>query len=418
MNKFYFFLSYVLLLAGTAVGQCEIDYDFGDVGFGVSPDSNMGETFITGTVNEDYYDVLHILIPAFAADVDDSYPPTLPIDSIVLITTTLRDTVTWIEYTPEELGLEVTCNNNGDSGNPCSFLGGEQYCASIHGTPNMPGVFQINLNVDGWLTIFEPFVVQTTFSNFILNIHCNLIEDPIVVDANGDEGTLGSIDVTVLDGVNVISFEWTNSDGIVVGTSEDLGNLEPGVYSLTVVTDVCTSYFENIIIEDESIDCILEASTEVTDEIPGTSLGSIDLTVTGSNGDATYLWTDANGITVSTDEDLLNVSSGTYQVIITDEDGCILIISDLFVNIDSLEDIEIDNGVTVFPNPANSNVSITLESNLLTALEIRDVQGRLIFIETIVNSHNLNVSSWNQGIYFITTSNELGKSTSRLVIEK
>jgi len=418
MNKFYYVLSAALLLASTAIGQCDIDYDFGDVGFGVSPDAAVGETFITGTVNEEYYDVLHILIPSFAADVDETYPPTLPIDSIILITTTLRDTVTWIEYTPEELGFEIFCNNNDDSFNECSFLGGEQYCASIQGTPNMAGVFQINLNVEGWLTIFEPFSVPTTFSNFILNIHCNLIEDPVVTDANGDAGTLGSIDVTVLDGVDVISFEWTDENGMVVGTSEDLDNLSPGIYSVTVVTEACTSYFENIVIADESIDCNLEASSEVTDEIPDVALGSIDVTVTGVNGEATFLWTNEDGVAVSTDEDLLNVTSGTYSVVITDEDGCVLILDDLFVGVNSIEDIQIDNGVTVSPNPANDNVSITLDSSMMTSLEIRDAQGRLVMTDNILNSETLDVSDWTQGVYFLTISNDLGNNTSRLVIQR
>jgi hypothetical protein len=418
MNKFHYVLSAALLLASTAIGQCDIDYDFGDVGFGVSPDAAVGETFITGTVNEEYYDVLHILIPSFAADVDETYPPTLPIDSIILITTTLRDTVTWIEYTPEELGFEIFCNNNDDSFNECSFLGGEQYCASIQGTPNMAGVFQINLNVEGWLTIFEPFSVPTTFSNFILNIHCNLIEDPVVTDANGDAGTLGSIDVTVLDGVDVISFEWTDENGMVVGTSEDLDNLSPGIYSVTVVTEACTSYFENIVIADESIDCNLEASSEVTDEIPDVALGSIDVTVTGVNGEATFLWTNEDGVAVSTDEDLLNVTSGTYSVVITDEDGCVLILDDLFVGVNSIEDIQIDNGVTVSPNPANDSVSITLDSSMMTSLEIRDAQGRLVMTDNILNSETLDVTDWTQGVYFLTISNDLGNNTSRLVIQR
>ena len=131
MNKFYSVLSVLLLITATAVGQCENDYDFGDVGFGVSPDPAFGETFLTGTVDEDYFDVLDLLIPTYASDVDETYPPQLLIDSLELVSVTFTDTVTLIVYTPEMLGLEVFCNNNGDSGNPCSFLGGLQYCASI-----------------------------------------------------------------------------------------------------------------------------------------------------------------------------------------------------------------------------------------------------------------------------------------------
>ena len=56
-----------------ALSQCDIDFEFGDVAFGVSPDPAAGETFLDGMLEEDYYDVLHILIPATAAGIDSSY---------------------------------------------------------------------------------------------------------------------------------------------------------------------------------------------------------------------------------------------------------------------------------------------------------------------------------------------------------
>ena len=72
----------VLLVVCAAHAQCDIEFDFGEVAFGVSPDPAAGETFLDGMLDEDYYDVLHILIPATAAGIDSTYPPTLPVDSV------------------------------------------------------------------------------------------------------------------------------------------------------------------------------------------------------------------------------------------------------------------------------------------------------------------------------------------------
>ena len=417
MNKFYSLLTAMLLIAGSAISQCENDYDFGDAGFGVSPDASIGETFMNGEVGIEYYDVLHILVPQFASDVDEIYPPTLPIDSLYLDGVTIQDTTTWDEIPLSDLGLEVFCNNNGDSGNPCSFLGGQQYCASLQGVPTMSGVYQINVQVVGWLTIDIPFSVPITYSTFIINIHCNLIESPVITDANGDEGTLGSVDVTPLDGVEVISYEWIDDEGEVVGTTQDIDGLFPGIYSLIVTTDVCTSTYENIIIADSSVECILEASYEITDEVPGVSFGSIDLTVTGANGEASFLWTDDSGITVGTEEDLQNVNAGTYQCVITDEDGCILIVDDLDVNINSVEDIDYKD-FAIMPNPASNTVNIALNTNVLTDLEVMDTNGRLVYSSQILNSTELDVSGWDQGVYFVSISNELGRTTSRMIVSR
>ena len=53
----------------------------------------------------------------------------------------------------------------------------------------------------------------------------------------------------------------------------------------------------------------------------GNSDGAIDLTVTGGQASYTYRWT-LGGNEVATTEDLANVSSGAYQVTVTDANGC------------------------------------------------------------------------------------------------
>ena len=75
----------VFCMAPGAWGQCDIDFDFGEASFGVSPDPAMGETFLDGMLDESYFDVLHILIPANAAGIDSTYPPTLPVDSVIVL---------------------------------------------------------------------------------------------------------------------------------------------------------------------------------------------------------------------------------------------------------------------------------------------------------------------------------------------
>jgi subtilisin-like proprotein convertase family protein len=308
---------------------CCGDFDFGDVGFGLSPDPSLGEGFVSGFVGQDYFDVLHILTPTFASDIDDAYPPTLPIDSIDFISVVLTDANTLIEYSPEDIGLEIVCNNNGDSPEPCMFMGGSQYCISIEGTPNIPGEFTLDLLMLGWLTIFEPFSAEFEFDGFILNIQCDLIESVATVDADTELGTLGNIDVTLYSGVVPTSFSWTNENGEVVGTEEDLLDIGPGNYDLTIVADNCFSIYENIIVGDLS--CILTVDFAITNEIENISLGMIDVTVIGANGVASFVWTNAEGIQIGTDEDLIDVPEGLYNLTITDENECMIVLSDITV---------------------------------------------------------------------------------------
>ena len=175
-----------LLIAISAIflcySQCEADFDFGEAAFGISPDFSTGESLEIGYVDDAYYDIIHMLIPQYALDVDSTLPipGTLELDSIELISITMADmSFPDVIYTPEELGLELICNNNGDSGNPCSFLGNNQYCASIEGVPTLAGYFNCYITINGWIS-FQGFPVsqEANFDGIILEI----------LEANNDFG--------------------------------------------------------------------------------------------------------------------------------------------------------------------------------------------------------------------------------------
>ena len=174
------------------VPSCAANFDFGSSTFGSQP--AFGEAFLPGCLGSDYSDVWHILTPFEASDIDDQFPPTLPIDSIQLISFVFTDTLTSEVFSPEQIGLAFSVNNNGDSGNPNTFLGGNQYCTVLHGTPNRSGSYSIQVNVLSWSTIFSPFNSPFTF-NFhfdVLDANCQGCTDPLAcnfdpsaVDDNG-----------------------------------------------------------------------------------------------------------------------------------------------------------------------------------------------------------------------------------------
>jgi hypothetical protein len=177
MKKILLFACAVVALA-SANAQCVADYDFGDVGFGVSPDPEMGESFEVGVIGVAYVDDIHILVPTQANDIDESIPAGIPIDSLQLesVELVLND----ITYTLAEVGLSLECNNNGDSGLPCSFLGGNQYCAQLAGTPTLAGEFNLIINVIGWTNIFGPQSQAVAFDQYTLIINTDVSVSEIV----------------------------------------------------------------------------------------------------------------------------------------------------------------------------------------------------------------------------------------------
>lgn len=191
-HRFIFFLTLAVVVCSSEnlQGQCTADFDFGSETLGVSPNPELGEQFVPGVVGMPYEDVLHILLPQYVLDIDPTLPfsPTTPLDSVSLATITLVDlSDTLVTTTLEAVGLSVECNNNGDSGNPCSFLGGNQYCAALTGVPSVAGTYRVDISVNGWVTVFGfPFSQEQVFGSFVIEFGEEGCTDEAAINYNPD----------------------------------------------------------------------------------------------------------------------------------------------------------------------------------------------------------------------------------------
>jgi hypothetical protein len=123
--------------------------------------------------------------------------------------------------------------------------------------------------------------------------------------------TTGAVDLSVTGGTAPYTYGWSNG-----ATTEDLAGITAGTYTVTI-TDAngCTTTASVTITEPTAT---LGATTTQTDVLCfGNSSGAVDLSVVGGTAPYTYLW--SNGATT---EDLSNVAAGTYNVTITDGNGC------------------------------------------------------------------------------------------------
>ena len=143
-------------------------------------------------------------------------------------------------------------------------------------------------------------------AGFVLEVSNADITDLL---CNGD--TNGSIDITVVGGVLPYSFSWSNGE-----TTEDLINLVAGTYTVTITDGNGVQFSESYTVSQPAALLIVENITNVT--AAGGSDGAIDLTVSGGTAPYTYLWN-----TGATTEDISGLIAGSYEVTITDANGCI-----------------------------------------------------------------------------------------------
>lgn len=125
---------------------------------------------------------------------------------------------------------------------------------------------------------------------------------------NGDSS--GAIDITANGGVPPYSYAWSSGEN-----TEDISDLILGTYTATVTDgNGCTATISQVINEPTPL-VVTGVVTNAT--CYGAANGSIDITVTGGTPSYTYLWS-----TFQTSEDVTGLSGGTYNVIVTDNNGC------------------------------------------------------------------------------------------------
>ena len=144
----------------------------------------------------------------------------------------------------------------------------------------------------------------------------------------------GQIAVTIIGGTLDYAYEW-EKDGGFYSNDEDLTNLPPGVYVLTVTDENgCVLVLDPLeIIEPELLTITLIEKVDI--DCYGFNTGSIDIEANGGRPGYTYLWTGPAGFT-SSDPDIFDLFPGTYTLVVTDTSGCTETLTEVIVQNDEI----------------------------------------------------------------------------------
>jgi hypothetical protein len=169
MNKKLLSIFSAVVLSATVTAQCDpLAYDWADATFGVSPNPTLGETFDTGDVGVPYSEVVYVKTPTNAGDINPDLGNLIQIDSMRLDSITIFNGLNDVQLST--IGLNVTCNNNGDSQDPCMFMPGSAYCGDISGTPTVAGNFDVKIFVTIYFNAFGPQELPYFFEGYTLQI--------------------------------------------------------------------------------------------------------------------------------------------------------------------------------------------------------------------------------------------------------
>jgi len=244
----------------------------------------------------------------------------------------------------------------------------------------------------------------------------------VVVDSTGNvfcEGdATGWASITVSGGTLPYTFDWSNDGTGDNDDLEDVINLPAGNYTVDIIDDNGCTASESVTIIELSTALVLTATS--TDETLGND-GTIDLTVTGGTPPYTFDWdNDGTGDNDDT-EDLTGLTGvATYNVVVTDSNGCTSTLDVTVGSVVGIADNINDMGVSVYPNPNTGEFYISFtnfEGDV--AIELTDVAGKLIYSDfrTVQTNQILevNIDAVSTGMYFITLNGNNRSFSTRLL---
>ncbi|MCC6601416.1 MAG: T9SS type A sorting domain-containing protein, partial [Crocinitomicaceae bacterium] len=219
---------------------------------------------------------------------------------------------------------------------------------------------------------------------------------PSDVSCNG-EGD-GSVVVMATGG----SPDYTYSNGGPFGSNNIFSDLDPGDYTFTV-SDAggCQTTVETSIAEPAPLMVTLD------DFGPDTGNGGfINITPLGGTPAYTYEWTGSGGF-ASQAQDLAGLDAGTYNIVVTDANGCTATLSNN-INITGVAEMNSSFTITATPNPTLGQFILRFNglNGERVSYNITDTQGRVVLnknqaISTGSRSETIDITGIAAGVYYV-----------------
>jgi len=175
------------------------------------------------------------------------------------------------------------------------------------------------------------------------------------VSCNG--GSDGALTVTPYFGNPPYTYSWTKDGSPYSATDSVITNLTAGTYQVTITDNISNQAILSHTVTQPTALGLSYTKTDVS--CWGKMDGSIDIAVSGGTSPYSYFWTstDGNGHVVNS-EDQTGLSAGTYQVQVSDANGCNL---DSSITITQPAKITITGVVTPITGSGNNGeVNITV----------------------------------------------------------
>lgn len=240
----------------------------------------------------------------------------------------------------------------------------------------------------------------------------------VITQASCIDATDGGVDVTVSGGTPPYTYAWSGGNP----PTQDLVNVAPGVYTVTVTDQNSCSQVESYTVGTSAQPVLVTAViTQATNA--ATPNGAIVTTVTGGVPPYSFAWSNSE-----TTQSISNLLPGTYDLTILDAAGCSYFFSYVVPArnpIGGIDLTDLENSIKLYPNPTNSVINIDIEVGNVDAdmtIEVFDVLGRKVYqmADKFTNRYTtiISMDNWASGHYMVRFDINGQRLTKKVVLTK
>lgn len=229
------------------------------------------------------------------------------------------------------------------------------------------------------------------------------------ISCNGE--TDGSIVATANGGTP----DYTYDIGGAGQASGTFNGLSSGGYTVSVVDDNgCTT--TSVVVDISEPSSLSASAGTISPEYFGND-GSVNLSVSGGTAPYTYAWTGA-GYSSSV-QDPSNMPGGTYNVTVTDANGCTTTVNNVVVPSELGLDENGNTLFTIYPNPSNGVFNVQVAEVGTINCVVTDITGRVVYQNEKVNTtFVVDLSFAANGTYMVNITTANTSYVKRVVLKK
>jgi hypothetical protein len=147
----------------------------------------------------------------------------------------------------------------------------------------------------------------------------------------------------------------------------------------------------------------------------GGNNGTATVNVTGGTQPFSFVWSPGGG----TGETIDGLSAGNYSVVVTDANGCEATATVSVGNNVGINDLELANAISVYPNPTSGvlSIEVPVEANVID-VTVSDLTGRMVRKVNVTGMKRitLDLNGLAEGIYHLNFFTIDSKATKKVVL--